>query len=202
MSDSSVGFAVLFDHNVYGIKDFITGRCVWNYPVTVAHAGGRINERSYSNSKDAILHNYNNGQRTFEVDFQVTSDNVLVGKHDWEHVVQEGVVSGYVPTCEEFLSRPIYGEFSPTTFEDICYLLKEYPDMWIVTDTKSMDEENVKKDMTLIVETARSLGLEEVLDRIVIQIYNQEMYEAAKEIYDFDNWIFTLYQIWKCLRIL
>ena len=189
-------FVLMYDRNVCGIKDSMTGRVEWNYPVTVAHAGGMIGEHTYTNSKEAILYNYKRGQRTFEVDFSPTSDNVLVGKHGWNNVVQEGVKKGEVPTCKEFISRPIYGKYEPTTFEDICLLMMEYPDMWLITDTKNIDGENVKNDITLIVETARELGKEEILDRVVVQIYTPEMYEVVDDIYQFDNWIFTLYQYW------
>lgn len=168
----------------------------WDYPVTVAHAGGEIEGYRYSNCLEAILENYQKGHRTFEIDFSVTSDNVLAGKHDWDLVIQEGAQARVVPTSEEFLSLPIYGKYTPITIEDICVLLSEYPDMWIVTDTKNTDKESVKNDIQLIVQAASELGLESVLDRVIIQIYNEEMYYTVEEIYSFDNYIFTLYQRW------
>jgi hypothetical protein len=58
----------------------------WSEYTTVAHAGGRIGGHDYSDCVDAILVNYESGQRTFEIDFAVTSDNKLVGKHDWDYV--------------------------------------------------------------------------------------------------------------------
>lgn len=189
-------FGMMISKNIYGLKDYLTGRNVWNYPVTVAHAGGMIGGYTYTNSKDAILYNYQKGHRTFEVDFSVTSDNVLVGQHDWENVVQSGVKAGEVPTKDEFMSKLIYDEYTPMTFQDVCILLKEYPDMWIVTDTKNSDEESISNDIRLVVETAKVSGMEEVLDRIVIQVYTPQMYEVVKDVYKFDNWIFTLYQYW------
>ena len=165
-----------------GAKDFIREEKQWDYPVTIAHAGGQIDKYTYSNCLEAIELNYEQGHRTFELDFSVTSDNVLVGKHDWEHIVQEGVKPGDVPTVDEFLSRPIFGEYTPLTFEDVCHLLDKYPDMWLVTDTKNSDLEKAENDIKLIVETAKRLGLESVLDRIIVQVYNEAMYDMAKEI--------------------
>ena len=47
-----------------------------------------------------------------------------------------------------------------------------------------------------VIDTAKELGEEAVLDRLVIQIYNEDMYAVVKEIYPFQSYIFTLYQRW------
>ena len=38
--------------------------------------------------------------------------------------------------------------------------------------------------------------MESVLDSIIVQVYNEAMYDMAKEIYPFEQWIFTMYQRW------
>jgi arylsulfatase A-like enzyme len=53
-------------------------------PAFVAHAGGGIKGRSYTNSLEALDENYRRGFRFFELDFNWTSDNQLVCIHDWE----------------------------------------------------------------------------------------------------------------------
>lgn len=168
----------------------------WDFPLTVAHAGGEIEGYTYSNCREAVLENYKKGHRTFEIDFSVTRDLVLVAKHDWDMVVQEGVQSGYVPTREEFMSIPIYGEFTPMDLEDLCRLMDEYEDIWLVTDVKDANAEEMKLALEILVETVEDLGKEEILDRFVVQIYNEKTFEKVEEIYPFHNWIFTLYQCW------
>jgi glycerophosphoryl diester phosphodiesterase len=165
----------------------------WSEHTTVAHAGGRIDGHYYSNCVDAILVNYENGQRTFEIDFAVTSDNKLVGKHDWDYVVQEGNSAGEVWSEEQFLSVPIFGQYEPLSFARLCELMDEYPDIWIVTDTKDTDKENVQNEFKIMVETAKELGLRSVLDRFVVQIYDEEMYSYVREVYPFKSWMYTLY---------
>ncbi len=38
------------------------------------------------------------------------------------------------------------------------------------------------------------MGREDILNRIVVQIYDTEMLNTVKQIYPFTNWIYTLYQ--------
>lgn len=47
----------------------------------------------------------------------------------------------------------------------------------------------------MIVDTAVENRCEKVLDRVIVQIYYQDMYEEVKEVYPFENFIFTLYYI-------
>lgn len=166
----------------------------WEKYQTIAHAGGVLEEHTYSNCEEAILTNYENGQRVFEIDFCLTSDDKVVGKHDWEqHIIQEGFYEGYIPSEEEFLSIPLWGKYEPLSFERLCELMTEYPDIWIVTDSKLYDEESNRKFFGILANTAKESGMEDVLERIIIQVYHEEMKEVVEEIYPFKSWIFTLY---------
>ena len=57
---------------------------IYSQPLMIAHAGGGINGINYSNSIEALNHNYAKGFRYFEMDFSWTSDNKLVCLHDWK----------------------------------------------------------------------------------------------------------------------
>ena len=173
---------------VVGIKQYtyVAKSEKWNkYPIT--HAMGKIDEVDYTNSLEAFQESYAAGQRVFEVDFSITSDNKIVCKHywdDWE----------YVPTAEEFLNTPINGKYTPLSLEDCLFLLKEYNDIWIVTDTKYSASDKVELEFQAIMDVANSNNMTDVLDRMIIQIYKEEMYGQIKEFYDFPCWIFTLYK--------
>ena len=169
---------------------------LWQGSNIVGHSFGYIDGYSYTGSKEAFEENYEKGYRTFEVDLALTSDDKMVLRHDWDQPIQEGISSENIPTQEEFLSVPIYEMYTPLSFYDLCLIMQEYPDIWIVTDTKYRDEEVVKKQFSIIVSTAKECNAEEVLDRLVIQIYNESMYEALKEVYPFKSFIFTLYKRW------
>lgn len=166
----------------------------WKGSVTVAHAGGMYDNNYYLNSLEAIEYNYKLGQRTFEIDFCVTSDNKLICKHDWDYAMQEGNEPGEVWDEKTFLSVPLLGKYTPISFDNLCSIMNQYPDMWVVTDTKDVEKSLVQRDFRIMVDTAKRLNMENVLKRIIVQIYNEEMYDTVNEIYKFDAWIYTLYQ--------
>lgn len=175
---------------------YIENTSTWDGSLTIAHAGGIIDENDYTNSLEAILSNYGKGQRVFEIDFAVTSDNKLVCKHGWKAVLQEGGISGEAMDEQTFMSRPILGQYTPLSLETLCQLMMQYPDMWVVTDTKDVETELVQRDFEIMVNTVKACGMESVLDRIIVQIYNEEMYETINHIYPFQSWIYTLYKFW------
>lgn len=163
---------------------------------TIAHAGGAIDGNDYTNSLEAILLNYSSGHRVFEIDFSVTSDNQLICKHGWKNVLQEGAVSGEPMSSQAFMNTPILGQYTPLSFETLCQLMDKYPDLWIVTDTKDTEVEAVQRDFELLIDTAKACGMESVLDRMIVQIYSEEMYDTVSHIYPFKSWIYTLYKFW------
>lgn len=165
--------------------------------VFIAHAFGGINDEIYTNSKEALLYNYGLGYRAFEADFNITSDEKLVCLHDWSLIDREGATEGTtILSKEEFESGKIYNKYTPISVEDVLLFMSEHEDVWIVTDTKEVDSDRVQMEFSYIVDTAYELEVEEVLDRVVVQIYNPEMYQIICEIYEFPYFIFTLYQYW------
>lgn len=87
-------------------------------------------------------------------------------------------------------------QFTPMSFIDLCLIMKEHPEIWIITDSKYTDGANIRAEFTSMVNAAKSVDAEDVLDRLVIQIYNEDMYRILKDIYPFKSFIFTLYQRW------
>ena len=54
----------------------------------VAHAGGGIDGKAYTDSIDALDLNLKKGFTYFELDFVLTSDNNLVCMHGWNYKTQ------------------------------------------------------------------------------------------------------------------
>lgn len=168
----------------------------------VAHAMGGIDELTYTNSYEAFIVNYEKGLRVFEVDLLLSSDNKLVARHEWgqgftqmlgqqetiEEERQEAVWSH-----NEFKEAKIKGEYEPLDWADIVELMELYPDVYIVTDTKQTTPEEIQEIFTQIVEQTKEWQ-PELLERVVPQIYNRDMWEPVQAIYPFDSVIFTLYQ--------
>lgn len=168
----------------------------WESYSTIAHAMGLIDDADYTNSLEAFERNYELGNRVFEVDFRTTIDDKLVAVHDWNQGYQEGIDAEHVPTEKCFTDTLILEKYTPLTLENILILMKEYEDIYIVTDTKSRNLEKEKRIFEEIYRVAINTGTTEVLDRIIVQIYNDEMLETIREIYDFPSIIYTLYLDW------
>lgn len=176
-------------------------RIPWHEKYSViCHALGRTAEGDLlSNSLEAFVYNYNRGQRVFEADIQITSDGVMVLRHDWVSELGQAGIFGWTEeeqwavSKEEFLSAPIWGRYTPLTLEDWFAIMKSHPDIYMVTDTKYSQE--VEKQFRLFVDTAVENGYEDVLSRVIVQIYYKEMYDEVRAVYPFENILLTLYYI-------
>lgn len=168
----------------------------WESYSVIAHAMGGIDGIDYTNSLEAFESHYELGNRVFEVDFKTTLDNELVACHDWNQGYQEGIDGNNVPTKEIFARTPILGRYTPLTLEDILSLMRDYEDIYIVTDTKSRNTDIQREIFKIIYETAVDTGTTEVLDRLVVQIYSDQLLETVREFYDYPSIIYTLYLDW------
>lgn len=170
----------------------------WQDRVSIAHALGGIGEYTYLNSKEGFLASYQMGCRLFEVDLTKTSDGIWVCRHNWNQPLgQWDGEEKTVLSAEEFLSRPLYGKYTPMTLEDLLMLLKDYPDAFVLLDSKQYSLRNYQKtieDYADYLEIARNAGAEEVIDQLIPEIYNQNMFAGAALLYGFPAYIYSLWQ--------
>ena len=183
----------------------------------VAHALGGINKANYTNSYDAFMENYNKGFRVFEVDLVMTRDGHLVARHDWHldrlrafkqsipfnfaalktlgfSSTTDGLKLDMALSREEFKNRLIYEKYKPLDFVDIVKLMEKYPDVYIITDTKGTTKEEIEPTFKYIVSQTKNVN-PEILNRIIPQIYNEDMLKIIKDIHDFKSPIYTMYQL-------
>lgn len=165
----------------------------------IAHALGEYDGKIETNSKEAFIASWENGYRVLEADFIYTSDNVLVVRHDFDkdgsyYRLEIRPSGSDVMSSQKFKQEKIIYEQTPMTAVDLLYLLAEYQDVYLVTDTKNTDEATVKKQFGDLKKIAETIEHPEVLDRIIPQIYSEEMLSWIQEIYAFPQWIYTLYQ--------
>lgn len=148
----------------------------------ISHAGGITPDGvGGTNSLEGFLNNYAMGHHLFEFDFQYTADGVLVMMHD-----QEGGLPTYRELVESF-------PYTLLTFEDLCGLMVEYPDIKLVTDTKyCYDLPAVNRVFTEIVETVHNVD-PSLMDRIIVQYYNPSMYHFLCDNFAFTSYIYTTY---------
>jgi len=101
----------------------------------IAHAGGIIEGKVYTNSLEALNNSYEKGFRLFELDIIKTSDGKYVAAHDWRHWSEITGYQGVLPVTEkEFLKHEIYGKFTPMNMGIINRWFKEHTDAILVTD--------------------------------------------------------------------
>ncbi|MFX3687936.1 MAG: phosphatidylinositol-specific phospholipase C/glycerophosphodiester phosphodiesterase family protein [Paenibacillus sp.] len=167
----------------------------------IAHAMGSIRDQPYTNAYEAMIANYEKGTRVFEIDFMLTSDRIAVARHEWtanmsrmlgqDEELSEDKQAGAL-THDEFMNTPILGMYQPMDADGIIDVLAEYPDMYIVTDTKEQKDEDIQQVLRSLVDAAKEHD-PSVLNRVVVQIYNEPMLETVKEVYTFPSIIYTLY---------
>ena len=165
----------------------------WGGSLLIAHAGGGIEEDNYTNSLEAFEASYEKGMKTIELDFLVTSDNRMVCWHDWDEPVSDEYEVDQVLSEEEFMSARIKGKYTPLSLEDVFGLMKKYEDVYIITDTKHYRWGEIVADFQVLYETAERTDSIGVLDRMIVQLYNHDMYDAVEAIYHFPNYILTMY---------
>lgn len=151
----------------------------------VAHAGGGVNERRYTNSLEAIEHTLSRGIEWIEVDFNWTSDGELVCIHDWGDTFRgffRRKVSGPV-TLAEFEEGKNTRRFTLLTLADLARVMEEHPKLTVVTDVKENNLTALKIFADELPESER---------RVVPQVYQPGEYELVKAL-GYEKMIWTLY---------
>ena len=164
-------------------------------PEVIAHAMGNAEGHSYTNSRDAFEQNYALGYRVFEVDFDLSDPElILIASHDraaWFERTELTDDSDY--TYDTFMQTLLFGKYEPLDYRGVVELLVEYPDAYFITDTKYTDFARVHIAFTQLTEYAKTVD-PSVLNRIVPQIYHQEMLDWVMDIHPFKSVVYTLYQ--------
>ncbi|WP_284641705.1 phosphatidylinositol-specific phospholipase C/glycerophosphodiester phosphodiesterase family protein [Paenibacillus silviterrae] len=171
----------------------------WTQHRMIAHAMGGISGAEYTNSYEAFVVNYEKGHRVFEVDLILTGDGKLAARHDWlpytADLLKQSLPEdriGESLNLREFKSAQILEKYKPLSFRDVAKLMQQYPDIYIVTDTKETDVALVRKQFEYIRQIANEVE-PSILERLIPEIYTPQMYDAVMEIYAFPNLLYSLY---------
>lgn len=106
-------------------------------PEFIAHAGGKIDGAIYTNSREAIEQALRLGHRFIEIDMKATIGGELYGCHSKrEFNARTGRKwIGHIPiTVDMVKSVKIDGKFTPIFLREIYDILKNHPDVYLVTD--------------------------------------------------------------------
>ncbi len=147
------------------------------YPATpaIAHAGGRIEGRDYTNSLAAFDLAYAKGFRIIEVDFQKTSDDVVVCGHDWDKYAA-------APSYAEFTEIRAQDGLAACIVSDVIAWLEAHPDVQMMSDAKS--------DVLAINDMLHGL----LGDRLIAQAYTADQVAQLREL-GISHIILTLYRL-------
>ena len=107
-----VGWLVLFGEGV-----LISRKVDKTYPFyndelakqhLIAHAGGAIDGKVYTNSREAVEGSIKAGRKYIEIDLIKTSDGEYIAGHDWERINEMTGRNGDKPLSkQEFLSSKL-----------------------------------------------------------------------------------------------
>ncbi|MBT8141757.1 MAG: sulfatase-like hydrolase/transferase, partial [Gammaproteobacteria bacterium] len=153
----------------------------------VAHAGGGINGKTYTNSIEALDLNYQDGFRYFEIDFSFTTDNKMVCLHDWEDSFSRsfGLASTGKISESDFVELVnTKSKFKKCTAKSLAMWMRSHPDALIITDIKEQNIQGLKQLLKI---------LPNAKNRVIPQIYFPENLKPIKKL-GFEKIIWTLYK--------
>ncbi|MAT49968.1 MAG: hypothetical protein CMK32_02140 [Porticoccaceae bacterium] len=156
-------------------------------PLRIAHAGGGLNNETYTNSYEALESNLKKGFLYFELDFSFTSDKKLICLHDWEDDFRRsfGFSAHEKVSLEEFQQLAIKkSKYEKCTIYGLANWMEKNPAAFVITDVKD-DNIGALKIIRATLPNAER--------RVIPQIYNPDSYYNVKEM-GFEKIIWTLYR--------
>ena len=135
----------------------------------IAHAGGAIDGKVYTNSREAVEGSIKAGRKYIEIDLIKTADGEYIAGHDWERINEMTGRKGDKPlTREEFLSSKLYGKYTPMSIQDVAELFEKYPD-WVMVVDKIRDLDYLHKYLPYH-------------DRMIVQVFALHNYFKALQL--------------------
>ena len=162
----------------------------------VAHALGGVgtNHIAYTNSAEAFKQSYENDFKILEVDLNVTNDLETVCVHnvnDW--CLSVGVANIEDFTYNNFINKKIYGKYTPLDYKRLIQMLSIYSDVYIILDSKCISEDKIRMEYSQIVNYAKKIDVS-ILDRVIPEVYNEEMLKIIMNSYPFKSIVYCLNQ--------
>ncbi|MBA1339039.1 MAG: Glycerophosphoryl diester phosphodiesterase [Pelagibacterales bacterium] len=154
----------------------------------IAHAGGGINNVTYTNSVEAVSQSIERGFKLIEIDLMETTDGIFVGVHDWlsfKKMSNSLSIDINAISYKEFKKKKLLNKYKPITVEEINKIFHINKDLILITD-KSNNFKKILKDFKfdhsrIIVEI---FGKKNYFKAIKLGITNP-MFSAYHKDYDF-----------------
>ena len=171
----------------------------------VAHAGGRVETCTLTNTVEALNESYGRGRRFMEIDFEWTSDNQLVCIHDWEQTWQKYFSGGKdIPDRMMFLHSKMKGALTQMDIRILVDWVNTHRDCYIITDVKSRNLsalETIKNQYPAIRENIipqiyRFYEYRHVMDmgykRVILTLYRSNYWDSQVISFTQHNEVFAV----------
>jgi glycerophosphoryl diester phosphodiesterase len=173
------------------LPEVAEGLPAWEDVRFMAHAGGSpaglLQLEPYSNSREAFEISYANGFRVFEMDLVRLGDGTVVVAHDF-HEDRYGLDQRFQDSTRADVEELRWeGVYDLMLGEELLELVAEYPDIWMILDTKYQHLEIERS----LIEMAPGA---DVLDRLVPHLVETDHTEMLAALYEFPHRIVATYK--------
>lgn len=173
----------------------------WIKNGNIAHAlGETVDGIKNTNCREAFIYNYEKGFRIFEADLIHAKDGTLIMGHRWDDILGKelyekrgGDNSSAKMDWEELKEAGIQEKYTAMRLQDFAELLKDYPDAYVVLDTKQTKKEQflqMYREVYEIIDAAAP----GILPRIIPQVYSDAVLDELMEIYPWKSCIYSCYK--------
>lgn len=156
------------------------------HTLTIAHAFGGIDGKTYLNCKECFEYNYLGGYRYFEADIWMASDGRIVFMHDGMER-RFGLPLGF--TSQQFMARKLAGKYTPLDAQTVAQLMREEPDWYLVTDVKTDNEQALRLLCRIMAQESVDCRV-----RVIPQLYHFQEMSIVKRLH-FRRAILALYRM-------
>jgi len=148
----------------------------------IAAALGGWDGLTNTNSREAFLHNYEQGFRAFVFGTQFSADGILFG-----------ICAAMRTPLFTFWQEQELAPYTLMPFEEIVELMLEYDDWYLITDTKYHNNMQALQSSFEYMLDAVNNADPNLLNRIIVQVYNQRMYYFMISNFPFSAYIYNIY---------
>jgi glycerophosphoryl diester phosphodiesterase len=134
----------------------------------IAHAGGGIDNKKYTNSKEAVLNSISRNYKLIELDLLITQDGEVVAAHDWKSFKKKSGINDSTKSplnLEDFSKAKIYSKYEPLDIRKINKIFEANKEIYLITD-KIRDFNKLAK-------------LINYKDRVIVEVFNIKDYNKA-----------------------
>ena len=156
----------------------------------MAHAFGGMDGNTYHNTLEAYKHGIESGYKYFEMDISQTVDDRLVLSHGWSKNACKLTGVTYDKKFKSMtyeMTKNIRVHGNPIIdVRDFYTLMKDDSGYTYEIDLHSKSSKDTKKLINSLIEDIKNDR--ELIDRLLMQVYNKKMYIAMNEAYPFLNY--------------